>query len=177
MGHDDHHQAFLIYYEQTKHELFTYLMYRLNFDKMLSEDLLMDVVLKAYTHFAQYDPTQGSFKSWIFSIARNHLANHWRRRQETVSLEKLEEEGFSPAVSPTGERELETQMNHQSVTRALHLLKDSERELIALRYLHELLPQEISELLQKPEGAVRTALSRALQQFKTIYQKLYPQNL
>lgn len=136
----------------------------------------MDVVLKAYTHFSQYDSNKGSFKNWIFGIARNHLASHWRNRRETVSLDAMEEEGVVIAVS-SSTSSLDTAMNHHSIQRVLRLLKDSDRELIGLRYLHELSLQEMSQLLEKPQGAVRTALSRALQQFKSLYQKLYPQIL
>lgn len=171
MGND-----FLHHYEVCKNELFTYLMYRVNFDKPLAEDLLMDVVFKAYSRFSQFDSSKGSFKNWIFTLARNHLINAWRDRKETVSLEVLEENGVNVAVSPNTSS-LDQEFNHHHVHQVLQLLKNLDRELIALRYLHDLSIEEMSQILQKQPGTVRTALSRALQQFKERYQKLYPQTL
>ncbi|MFC1656308.1 RNA polymerase sigma factor, partial [Patescibacteria group bacterium] len=88
----DDHDLFIEFYEKYKNKLFSYLMYRLNFNRELSEDLLMDVVLKAYEKFGSYNQKKGSFKNWIFTIAHNHLLNHWRdqNKKKTVDIEAVQ---------------------------------------------------------------------------------------
>jgi len=169
------HDRFIAYYNDNKDKLFTYLMVRLNFDRSLAEDLLMDVVLKAYKNFNKFDPDKGSFKTWIFTLTRNHLMNYWRdnKKKTTVSLEDLEEEGFSPAVTEA-EDYFSQQIDSQQIQNILSLIKDDEREIITLRYLQELSFEEISGIVGKKEGAIRTNLSRALNRFSELYQKLYP---
>ena len=166
---------FLTYYQEFKDKVFNYLMYRLNFDRALAEDLFMDVVLKAYQHFGDFDPKKGSFKTWIFTLAHNHLVNHWRDRQksEAVSLDKMEEEGVTVAITEMKD-EVSGQIEGKNIRHALSLLSEAEREVITLRYLEDLDYAEISRITGKNEGAIRTSLSRAMDRFSVTFKKLYP---
>lgn len=160
----DAHEVFVAHYEEMKDKVFTYLMYRLNFDRETAEDLLMDIILKAYENFHQFDSKKGSFKNWIFGIAHNHLLNHWRDRKTEVPIEQAEnvaqEDNYDETPSPF-------------IAKVLSLLNDTEREMITLRYLSDLNYEEIAAITGKKEGAIRTSLSRALDRFKTLYDKLY----
>ena len=169
------HDRFVAYYHDHKDKLFTYLMYRLNFDRMLAEDLLMDIVLKAYENFSKFDPEKGSFKTWIFTLAHNHLVNFWRdnKKKKTVSLENLEEEGAFVAVTEVDDP-VSQEIESKQIQHILSLMKDEEQEIIALRYLEELSYKEIAQITGKNEGAIRTSLSRALDHFSDLYQKFYP---
>jgi RNA polymerase sigma-70 factor (ECF subfamily) len=167
-------QAFVAHYEEFKNRLFTYLMYRVGFDRELAEDSLMDIVLKAYEHFDRFDPQKGSFKAWIFTIAHNYLKNRWRDHgaEVQVSLETLHEEGFDPVGSDLSKEATDPYVS-EHVQKILSLLAASEREIIALRYLQDLDTREIAQILNKEEVAVRVSLSRALKHFKDLYQKIY----
>lgn len=164
---------FLAHYQEYKDRLFNYLMYRLQFDRAQAEDLLMDIILKAYKNFASFDPAKGSFKTWIFTLAHNHLVNFWRDRGSRAadSLEALEEKGITPSVEP--EDLVSGQIEGEKVRHVLSLMPEGEREVVVLRYLEDLDYPEIARILDKKEGAIRTSLSRALGRFETIYKKLY----
>ncbi len=166
---------FLGHYQENKDKVFNYLMYRLNFDRALAEDLFMDVVLKAYSHFGDFDPAKASFKTWIFTLAHNHLVNYWRDRQKTESesLDRLEEEGITVAITEMAE-DVSAHIDGKNIRKVLSLMADSEREVVTLRYLEDLEYAEISEITGKKEGAIRTSLSRALDHFSALYRKLYP---
>jgi RNA polymerase sigma-70 factor (ECF subfamily) len=150
-------------------------MVRLNFNKELAEDLLMDVYLKAYEKFKKFDPNKASFKTWIFTIAHNHLVNHWRdnKAHATTSLEYLEEEGVAAAITEP-ENNAANDIEYEKIQRVLSLMKDSEREMITLRYLEDLDYKEIAAITNKKEGAIRTCLSRAMENFRKFHKKVYP---
>lgn len=158
------HELFLVHYRDTKDKVFTYLMYRLRFDRATCEDLLMDIVLKAYENFDRFDPEKGSFKSWIFRIAHNHLVNYWRDHKEELPLEQAEN---------VADESVPSELPSSAIHKVLSLLTDTEREIITLRYLNDLNFEEIADITGKNQGAIRTGLSRALGQFKTLYTKLY----
>lgn len=169
------HPQFTALYEEHKGTLFTYLMYRVNFNKPLAEDLFMDIVLKSYEHFSKFDANKGSFKTWIFTIAHHHLINHWRDHREAISLEALQDQGVTPGTSDSAASvAVEEGATGEQIQKILSLLDEEERAVIALRFLNEMDFSEIASLIQKKEGAVRTRLSRALQRFKQYYNKLYP---
>ena len=172
MADQQAHELFVAHYQDTKDKVFNYLMYRLNFDRDTCEDLLMDIVLKAYEKFDQFDSKKGSFKNWIFRIAHNHLVNHYRDSRPADSLDDMEEAGMQvPSVEM--EEQVSEQLDEARIRRILGLLTESDREVITLRYMNDLSYEEISDLLEKSEGAVRTSLSRALEQFKAKYSKFY----
>jgi RNA polymerase sigma-70 factor, ECF subfamily len=163
---------FVTYYNGIKDKLFTYLMVRLQFDRKLSEDLMMDVVVKAYEHFNKFDEAKGSFKTWIFTLAHNHLVNYWRDQKKSVSLEDLEEEGIHPAVTESA-HQAGRQSDRRNITHILSMMKESEREIISMRYFQELDYDEIASITGRKEGAIRTSLSRALDRFSDLYKKFY----
>lgn len=171
---DGSHERFLTYYHDHKDKVFNYLMVRLNFDRGAAEDLLMDIILKAYEHFDSFNPQKGSFKTWIFTLAHNHLVNFWRdtRKKKTVSIEQLEEEGvFVGAVE--AKNDLVRQIENKKIHHILSFMNDNEREIISLRYFEDLDYSEMAEILHKKEGAVRTGLSRAVKRFSDTYRKIY----
>lgn len=168
------HDVFIEYYEKYKNKLFTYLMYRLNFNRELSEDLLMDIVLKAYESFDLYNKEKGTFKNWIFAIAHNHLINFWRDRgnKNFADIEPLKSnEKFivNESIPDKIDRKIETERIKKTFT----LMDKKNSELLILKYIHEFENNEIAQMLRKKEGAVRTAVTRAMKQFKQFYTKLY----
>lgn len=167
------HQQFTSYYNDTKNQVFNYFMVRLNFDRETAEDLLMDVVVKAYENFHKFDSKKASFKTWIFTMAHNHLVNFWRDNKKTASLEGMEEEGIFPAVTEIND-EAEQHIENRKIQNVLSRMKEDEREVVILRYIQDLDYAEISKVLGKKEGAIRTQLSRSLKRFEEIYKKLYP---
>lgn len=172
--HPQDHRVFLQHYDETKDKLFTFLMYRVNYNQVEAEDVLMDVVVRAYENFHTFDPQKGSFQKWIYSIAWNYLKNLWRSQKgkETASLDQLQETGFMPSVE-SSENALDSQLTGEAVQKVLGLLPTEERQIIVLRYIQDLSYDEIADITGKKEGALRTQLSRALERFTDYYQKFY----
>lgn len=170
----DNHDRFLSEYQQVKDKLFNYLMYRLSFKREEAEDLLMDVVLKAYENFDKFDEKKGTFKTWMFTLTHNHLVNHWRNqaKKKTISLDAIEEAGVTVATIEA-EDTASSRIESENIKHILSLMNDTEREMISLKYLEDLNNREIAEVLGKNEGAVRTGLSRALRRFAELHKKLY----
>ncbi len=167
------HAQFTSHYNDTKDHVFNYFMVRLSYNRAVAEDLLMDIMLKAYEKFHKFDPKKGTFKTWIFTLAHNHLVNYWRDSKSTSSLDAMEESGFSPATVELND-ETEQNIENEKIQRVLSKMKEGEREVVVLRYIQDLEYGEISTILSKKEGAIRTKLSRSLKKFEKLYKELYP---
>lgn len=160
---------FVQHYEAHKNRIFTYLLYRVSFDRELAEDLTSDVFLKAFEHFDSYDQAR-PFKPWIFRIAHNHLVNYFASRKQTVSLEDAEELSVPSTVS----EQAETNLLMGKIETFVKDLPVSQQELILLRYQNGLSHREIADIVGKEEGAVRTAISRALDTIRNRYHQSLP---
>jgi RNA polymerase sigma-70 factor (ECF subfamily) len=159
MGNTD--KNFLRYYKSFKDKIFTYFLYRVNFNHALAEDLTSDVFLKALKHFASFDPTR-SFQSWIYTIARNHLLNYYRTVYREIDLAQAEQ-----AISNFSSH-LEASLELQRVIRKIQVLDPYHRDVLLLRFVDGLSNSEIAEVLDKEEGAIRTQISRALQALRKL---------
>lgn len=168
------HDLFIEFYEKYKNKLLNYLMYRLNFNKELSEDLLMDIVLKAYEKFNSFNQEKGSFKNWIFTIAHNHLLNHWRdqNKKKTIDIESVHL-NEKLAVQSGVEEKVDKSIEMDQIQEVLAKMNQKTSELLILKYINDFNNKEIAKVLKKREGAVRTGLTRAVKQFEELYKKLY----
>ncbi len=150
---------FLAYYNQYKDKIYTYFWYRVGFNQALAEDLTSEVFIKALKNFDSYD--QGRpFQAWIYKIAQNHLINHYKTsNRETELIEAIE--------TPRREKEaIETRLELERVMEYIHELNQYHREVLLLRFVDGLDNQEIAAVLNKEEGAVRTQISRALEELR-----------
>jgi len=147
-------------YHQFKDKIFNYFWYRVNFNRELAEDLTSEVFIKAMKNFASFKVSQ-SFQAWIFTIAHNHLVDHYKKQKRDVSLDDiLEMAGDNKAT-------IENKVFVQEVIVEIEKLPNYYQEVITLKYINGLSTKEIADVLKKEEGAVRTALSRAVKELKS----------
>lgn len=136
-----------------------------------AEDLTQEVFLKLYGNLRSFDSGKGSFTTWITTLTRNLLVDHFRRSRMERSTDSLDagwddaEDSRSGADllqdarrSPhdhTVARELE-----QMVQAALAKVSPELREAVILRDLEDMDYKEIALVLRVPEGTVKSRISR-----------------
>ena len=154
-------------FERYKNLLFGY-FFKLSKDKELSEDLVQAVFMRVikYKHAYRGD---GSFKTWLFHIARNIQVDHWRKEKKhgtKVSTYEIEERLPSDKDSNGNEDKLQT------LERALELLPDDKKELIILSKLKGMKYKEIAQIMNLSEPIVKVRAFRALKVLKAKYEEI-----
>ncbi len=135
------------------------------------DDIAQEAYLKAFKAFDRYE-TGRSFKSWLFSIAKNTFID-WTRRQKCQR--QFMEANFARDYTDTFE---ENANNRTQVRDLLTKLTPEEQVLIELRFFQELPFAEIAELTSLSVGAVKMRMMRILDKLKTGWKKeIYDQNL
>ena len=56
-------------------------------DRPSAEEIVQDVFLTVWQHSPRFDPSRGSFRSWVFQIAHRRIMNELRRRRCRPQLE------------------------------------------------------------------------------------------
>ncbi len=135
-------------------------LYKMSGDRMLSEDLTQDVFYKLMKYRASYK--NGSFVSWLFTIARNSLNTHFSRNHHRHDdLEVLEYKSVKE------DNLIAEDVSHlQSI---LNQLDPSDRELIILNRFKEIKYEELAEIMGSTPGAVKTKVCRVLKRVKQMY--------
>jgi RNA polymerase sigma-70 factor, ECF subfamily len=140
------------------------LCYRFTGNSAASEDLTQEVFLRVYRTVESYRADQGAFATWLTSVTRNLLVDHYRRSRRDRLTDSMDdaspqlETKEAPARSPEQlTRALELS---EQVQQALARLSPDLREAVILRDLQELEYREIQSVLQVPEGTVKSRINR-----------------
>jgi RNA polymerase sigma-70 factor (ECF subfamily) len=140
------------------------LCYRFTGNSTEAEDLSQDVFLRIYRTLPSYRPAFGAFPTWLTSVTRNLLVDHYRRTRRDRITDSIDdampalEEKHSPAKTPdrlAQAAELSVQLQH-----GLARLSPELREAVILRDLQGLDYSEIQVVLQVPEGTVKSRINR-----------------
>jgi RNA polymerase sigma-70 factor (ECF subfamily) len=165
MSDSDMAQEFTRYYEEHKTAIFNYILYRISFNRDTAEALTSEIFLKAFEAFERYDRAR-PFKTWIFTIAHNHLVNYYAGRKDTLPLEEAVEVVKGTPIP----EDIDQKMTMGKILHLISKLPAEKREILIMRYVNDLSNSEIAAITDKEEGAVRTALSRAVSALRNAYQ-------
>ena len=164
-------ETFEALYDEYMPKVFKYIQYKVS-NMQLTEDLTSVVFEKALTNFGRYSKDKAAFSTWVFSIARNTVIDHYRSRgrQQTVSLENVVIDIESKDPLP------DEQLDKKEEIRKLHLclskLSAQEKELISLKFSSELNNRQIAKMLGLSESNVGTRLYRAVRKLRDSFQEL-----
>jgi RNA polymerase sigma-70 factor, ECF subfamily len=157
------YQQFTDYYHQYKHKVFSYLFYRSGQNLALAEDLASDVFLKAYERFENYN-NDYAFSTWIFTIARNHLIDYFRKKREVMVAEIEISDERNSEDKLKKEMDVETAM--EKIRPLIAELPPLQQDCIVMKYLGEMENKEIAEITGESEEKVRQNISRAIKKLK-----------
>ena len=148
------------------------LCYRFTGNATDAEDMTQEVFLKIYSNLGSFDGSRGSFPVWITTMTRNLLVDNFRRTKNqrvTSSLDDPGQGGEQDDLKPLDRlmaggpsphdmavrKELEVM-----VQRALAQVSVELREAVILRDLQDMDYKEIAQVLNIPEGTVKSRISR-----------------
>jgi RNA polymerase sigma-70 factor (ECF subfamily) len=125
-----------------------------------ARDVAQTVFLKAYEKLGDFDPRY-KFFSWIYRIALNESVNCLNKRGRS---EGLSAEPVSEAKGP--EDEMESELKSRRLQAALMKIKPDYRSVIVLKHFLDCNYVEIGEILDIPEGKVKSRLYTGRQLLK-----------
>jgi RNA polymerase sigma-70 factor, ECF subfamily len=144
-----------------------------------AQDLTQEVFLRVFRTLKTFRAAEGSFATWLTRVTRNLLIDNYRRtRQERVTdsieeqLPVIEEEGAAASVKP--DQMLAGREATEILNAALQTLSPDLREAVILRDLQEMEYREIANVLEIPEGTVKSRINRGRAELARRLKKLKP---
>jgi RNA polymerase sigma-70 factor (ECF subfamily) len=126
-----------------------------------AEDLTEEVFLKMLGAIGGFRWRDVPFSSWLFRIAHNHIATHFRRSaQRGGPTSELTEDMIDVRESPSSV--VEERITLEEVRRAAELLPEAQRDVITLRFAVGLSIAETAQALGKREGNVKALQHKAV---------------
>ena len=142
------------------------LSYRFTSNRQEAEDLSQDVFMRVYRTLGSYRATSGQFTTWLTSVTRNLLIDHYRRTRKDRLTSSLDDENTNMQVEQKesnarrpDDLALASELSSQ-VQGALQKLSPELREAVIQRDLQGLDYAEIQQVLSVPEGTVKSRINR-----------------
>ena len=135
-----------------------------------AEDCGQETMIRIWRNLESYRG-DCALESWIYRIAANCCMDYLRKkkRDQSVSMEPLREQGFDPAdPSPGTEDRVVSEDEHQRLRKAITQLPDEQREALILTQLEKISYEEAAQMLGVSEGTVKSRVNRAKARLKEI---------
>ena len=151
-----------------------------------AEDLTQEVFIKMYRTLSSYDSSKGAFATWVTTITRNLLVDHFRKTKQDRMTDSID----AAASNHEDAQPLSEQIHDQSappdarvrsrevgetVHAALGKLSPELREAVILRDLQDMDYREIAIALKVPEGTVKSRINRGRAELARLLQRTYRQ--
>jgi RNA polymerase sigma-70 factor, ECF subfamily len=154
---------FIDLYERHLDDVYGFLVYRTR-RAPEAEELTQETFARALSGWRTFDPTRGSSRAWLLTIARNVYIDFRRRSAVRPGLEaSVEPDGIIGEPEPAIRVELDPE-----VAAAMNKLSRREREAVALRFGGDLRAAEIGSVLGISTSNAQQVLSRALRRLRSI---------
>ncbi len=145
-------------------ELWRFAM-RLTHDRQLSEDVVQEVLLKAWKDPSLGQRDDAAARAWLFTASRNLIIDRWRSAasRHEQRMEDPPEESSGDATSVVLDRWL--------IAEALGSLSSEHRSVINAAYYEGRSVADISARLRIPEGTVKSRLHYGLRTLRLALQE------
>jgi RNA polymerase sigma-70 factor, ECF subfamily len=161
----DAHAAFVDIYRELLGPVYGFIHFRVR-DTHTAEDLTAQAFERAFSHFSGLRDHE-RVRAWVFSIARNVIADHQRSRRANEQVSDDEQVAAQSVQSP--EQDAVRHEDWQRLDRYLAELGDRDREVIGLRYAAGLSHREIGNLLSMSESNVAQVVHRVVLKLRTRF--------
>ncbi|MFC1921040.1 RNA polymerase sigma factor [Chloroflexota bacterium] len=135
-------------------------------NKTFAEDVTEEVFIKAWKAIGSCKGRENSFTAWLYRIARNHLIDEIRKLKRRPSLDTDIIEVYA-----SHEGEIEEYLTQQELLAFIERLPENQRQVILLKFIQGLSNEEISQVMNKSQGAVRIMQMRALENLRKEFDR------
>lgn len=151
-----------------------------------AEDLTQEVFIRIYKTLKSYDLERGAFTTWVTTMTRNLLVDHFRKSKQDRVTDSIDAPPAADEDAPTlgdqiqdekprPDASVATKETQKLVQDALQKLSPELREAVILRDLQDMDYRDIASSLNVPEGTVKSRINRGRTELARLLSRTYRQ--
>lgn len=156
-------ELFLRAYDDYADAIFRHCFFRVR-DREVAKDLTQDTFLRTWRALGRGVKID-NIRAFLYRVALN-LVIDYSQKKKMLSLDTLAEDGFEPGLDNS-----EKLQNFLDGSRALERLEEigpKYRDAVYLRYVEELSPQEIADILGENENTISVRIHRGVEKLREL---------
>jgi len=156
-------------YNQHYDNVYNYICYRIN-NHHDAEELASDTFENAIRRFGTYRPDVAPMQAWLIGIAKNVVTNYFRAKKRKTFV-PFDEIGELISSERQPDELFVFNETNRALMKAMAMLKDSERQILAMKFATDLKNQEIARLMGLSDTNVSTIINRAVKKLKKVIER------
>lgn len=170
----DQEARFLKAFEDYSDALFRHASIRIS-DREKAIDIVHDTFTKVWTYIRSGHEID-AYRSFLYKVLNNLIIDEYRKQKE-ASLDALLEiegvdEGSFPELAESSVEALAATIDGRKAFELLSKMPDAYREVLILRFVDELGPKEIADLIEETENVVSVRIHRGLRLLRSRIDEL-----
>lgn len=161
----DSSSAFEEIYRRHAPAIHSFLFRRLQDDRELIPDYTQDVFMRLWLSRYRYDGTM-PLRPWLYTIAYNLLRNHYRTIGYTLEFLYEEQCRRDETEEDDTPLRIDKELLDRALRKELYKLPQHHQLLFDLRYTEELSVPQIAQVMQLPEGTIKSRLHTILKHLR-----------
>lgn len=137
-------------------------------------DIIQEIFIKTWKNINSFKEEKASFKTWIFTIARNTTTDFLRKKKSILFSDMSTEEDMDSfeenirAEDLLPDEALQKLQDQEFLEKTLEKLNQNYREVLILYYQEEMTFEEIGKILNKPLNTVKSQHQRAILELRKM---------
>ncbi len=132
------------------------------YNKAEAEDIVQEVFTKIIEQPQHFNANQ-KFSTWVFTLTANRCKN---RLKQQATQSHLAGQHATSVTSVNANIELDAKLLKARIGKLFKELNDKEKKLFVLKFEQQLSTKETAEILNIPEGSVKSGLYYLLKKIK-----------
>lgn len=165
---EDIQRQFLEAYDSYSSAIYRHCFFRV-YSKTRAEELVQETFMRVWNYLMQGKKVD-NIRAFLYRVANNLIIDESRKKKEE-SLEVLMDKspGFEPSYS--GHKTMEKKLLYSEVVEGMDDLPADYKDILMLRYVNDMDPKEIAEILETNANNVSVKINRAVKALKGRMQR------
>jgi RNA polymerase sigma-70 factor (ECF subfamily) len=156
-------EAFSLLFEHFAPKLKAYYR-KAGLESMVAEDLTQEAMLAVWNHAEKFSSSIGGVSTWIYTIARNRLIDHVRKRK--VRQGDLTDPALQPEPIAIADDLVDAKQRYRSLKASLDKLPDEQASILKMAFFDHKAHSEIAKETGLPLGTVKSRIRLAMQRLR-----------
>lgn len=156
-------QEFLKTYEREADAIYRYCYFRL-YEKEKASDFMQEAFTKTWQYLSEGHEVK-NIRAFVYKTANNLIIDFIRKKKE-ASLDAMEEGGFEPGIRMN--EMSDNYLDAKTAVEKLKLIEKEYREVVYMRYVENITPREIAEILGESVNIISVRIHRGIKKLKKI---------
>ncbi len=160
-------ESFIKAYDEFSDAIFRHCFFKLS-NREQAKDTVQDVFMKTWEYVSQKGEVR-NIKAFLYHVANNLIIDQYRKRKFNSSIEEMKEIGFEIVSNDHKDT-----FNFSEVKNILEIIEKLEpiyKDVLIFRYVDDLSPKEIAEILNESENVVSVRLNRGIKKVQEFFNK------